>query len=183
MRRSAAARRYAKALILIGKEDGQAETYRNELNSFIAVLDKFPDLETAVTNPLIETARRRKILLEVVEKLSYSKVMKSFLTLLFDKKRFPQVRQIAQHYSKLVDELNGIVRAELISAMELTPDSEERIRQVLVKLTNKNVILESKVDPELIGGIVTRIGDLVLDGSIRTQLKNIRESLKRGESV
>ena len=87
MRSSAIARRYAKALILIGKEDGNAETYREELDTIVGLMDKEPTLEQAVSNPLYNAASRRNVLLAVIEKLSVSKVIKSFALLLFDKGR------------------------------------------------------------------------------------------------
>jgi F-type H+-transporting ATPase subunit delta len=183
VRSLAIARRYAKALILIGRQDGQAEQYREELQAFVALLDSQPEFETIVNNPLHSTEKRQRVLMSVLEKLDISAVIKSFVTLLFKKKRLGYIREINEHYNKLVDELKGIVRAELTSATELSSDSFEQIRSSLTKLTGKDVLLEAKIDPELIGGVVTRIGDLVLDGSIRTQLKNMRESLKRGESV
>jgi F-type H+-transporting ATPase subunit delta len=71
----------------------------------------------------------------------------------------------------------------LISAAELSSDTIEKIRTTLSKKTGKDIILEVEQDPGLIGGIITRIGDLVLDGSIKTQLFNMRETLKRGEGV
>ena len=76
-----------------------------------------------------------------------------------------------------------IARASLVSATELSSDTVEKIRTSLSKMTGKDIILDVEQDPGLIGGVVTRIGDLVLDGSIKTQLFNMRESLKRGESV
>ena len=81
------------------------------------------------------------------------------------------------------DELKGISRASLVSAAELSSETVEKIRATLSKKTGKDIILDVEEDPGLIGGIVTRIGDLVLDGSIKTQLLNMRESLKRGEGV
>ncbi|MFP4158735.1 MAG: ATP synthase F1 subunit delta [Desulfobacterales bacterium] len=183
MKSSAIARRYAKALILVGRDDGRAENYREELQGFIDMLDAQPVLEQTVNNPLHDSEKREKILQAVLGQLDLSAVMKSYIALLFKKKRFDYIRHINEHYNKLADELKGIVRAELVSATELSPDSFEQIRQSLSKMTGSDVVLESRKDPELIGGVVTKIGDLVLDGSIRTQLKNMRESLKRGESV
>ena len=183
MRSSAIARRYAKALILIGKEDGQAEKYREELESFVGLLDREKTLAQAVTNPLYSTDNRRKVLQVVLEKLELTKVMTSFLLLLFDKGRFQSLRDIKQNYEKLADELKGIVRANLLSAVPLSSEILDQIRTSLSKMTQKDVVLEAELDPSLIGGVVTRIGDLVLDGSIKTQLQNMRESLKRGESV
>jgi F-type H+-transporting ATPase subunit delta len=109
--------------------------------------------------------------------------MSSFLLFVFDKGRINFLVSINDFYQKLADELKGIARASLVSATELSSETVEKIRDALSKKTGRNIILEVEQDPDLIGGIITRIGDLVLDGSVRTQLLNMRESLKRGESV
>jgi len=179
----AVARRYAKALLLIGKEDGQAELYRDQLGEFSKLISQNKDLEQAFTNPLYDTAGRKKVLNSVVDRLDVSKVVKAFLLLLFDKGRIGLLDSINDFYQKLADELKGVAFASLVSAVELSSEAIEKIRESLSKVTGKEVKLEVKQDPGLIGGVVTRIGDLVLDGSVRTQLLNMRESLKRGESV
>ena len=183
MKNLAIARRYAKALMLIGKADGNAETYRDELDSVAALIAKNSDLELAITNPLYDAAGRKKVLKSVIEKLSMSETMGAFLLLVFDKGRFGFLASINEFYQKLADEVKGIARASLVSAAELSSETVEKIRATLSQRTGKDIILEVEQDPSLIGGIVTRIGDLVLDGSIRTQLLNMKESLKRGESV
>ncbi len=183
MKNLAIARRYAKALLLIGKEDGQAETYRQELEGLARLFENEKALFQALTNPLYGTAGRRKVLETVIQKLGFSKVMTSLLMLLFDKGRIVFISKINEFYQKLVDELKGVARAGLISATELTSETIEKIRKSLSKKTGKDIVLEFEQDPGLIGGIVTRIGDLVLDGSIKTQLLNMRETLKRGESA
>jgi len=177
------ARRYAKALLLIGKENDQAEAYREELDGFSGLIEREKDLAQAIVNPLYDAADRKKVLKAVIEKLNLSIGMISFLLLLFDKGRFGFLSNINEIYQNLADELKGIVRANMISATEVSSEAVEKIRAALSTKTGKNIILEVEQDSELIGGIVTRIGDLVLDGSIRTQLLNMRESLKRGESV
>jgi F-type H+-transporting ATPase subunit delta len=179
----AIARRYAKALMLIGKADGNAETYRDELERVTGLITGNSDLELAITNPLYEAAGRKKVLKSVVEKLTLSEVMRAFLLLVFDKGRIGFLASINDFYQKLADEVKGIARASLVSAGALSSETVEKIRATLSKKTGKDIILEVEQDPSLIGGIVTRIGDLVLDGSIRTQLLNMKESLKRGESV
>jgi len=179
----AIARRYAKALMLIGKADGNAETYRDELERVTGLITGNSDLELAITNPLYEAAGRKKVLKSVVEKLTLSEIMRAFLLLVFDKGRIGFLASINDFYQKLADEVKGIARASLVSAAELSSETVEKIRATLSKKTGKDIILEVEQDPSLIGGIVTRIGDLVLDGSIRTQLLNMKESLKRGESV
>jgi F-type H+-transporting ATPase subunit delta len=177
------ARRYAKALLLIGKEDGQAEHYRVELEGVAELMAKEKGLEQAIINPLYDADGRRKVLAAVIEKLELSKVVSSFLLLLFDKGRFGFLATINEFYQKLADELKGVARASLVAATSLSDDTVEKIRLALSQKTGKDIILDVAQDPSLIGGIVTKIGDLVLDGSIKTQLLNMRESLKRGESV
>jgi F-type H+-transporting ATPase subunit delta len=177
------ARRYAKALLLIGQESGQAETYREELDGLSGLLSQQPELGRAINNPLYNTGDRRKVLAAVIEKLDLSKVMQSFLLLLFEKGRFGFLASVTDFYQKLADDLKGIARASLVSATALEDDTVDKIRAALSKRTGKDIILDVQQNPELIGGIVTKIGDLVLDGSIKTQLVNMRESLKRGESV
>jgi len=183
MKNLAVARRYAKALLLIGKEDGQAENYREELDSIAGLVSREAELEQAICNPLYDVSSRKKVLQAIIDKWSPSKIMRSYLLLLFDKGRIGFLQSISDFYHKLADELKGVVRASLVSATELTSETVEKISNALSKRSGKEVILEVKQDPELIGGIVTRIGDLVLDGSVKTQLLNMRESLKRGESV
>ena len=183
MKNMVIARRYAKALLLIGKEDGQAESYREELDNIAGLVTGEKELEQAITNPLYDAAGRRKVLHAIIDKLYLSDTMKAFLLLVFDKGRIGFLSNINEFYKKLADELRGIARASLVSATELSSETIDKIRSTMSKMTGKDVVLDVEQDPLLIGGVVSRIGDLVLDGSIRTQLLNMRESLKRGESV
>ncbi len=183
MKNLAVARRYARALLLIGKEDGRAETYREELEGFSSLMTKEKSLEQAICNPLYDAACRKKVLQAIAENLEVSNMMRTFLLLLFDKGRIGFINDINRFYQKLADDLKGIARASLVSAAELSEETVEKIRMSLSKMTGRDVCLEVEQNPGLIGGIVTRIGDLVLDGSIRTQLLNMRESLKKGEGI
>jgi len=183
MKNLAIARRYAKALLLIGKEDGQAESYRDELAVVAGLVEQEKALDHALTNPLYDVEARKKVLLTVIEKLGLSKVMSSFIVLLFDKRRIGFIGPINDFYQRMADELRNVARASLVSATELTSETVDKIRGALSARTGKDIVLEVNQDPALIGGIVTRIGDLVLDGSIKTQLLNMRETLKRGERV
>jgi F-type H+-transporting ATPase subunit delta len=183
MKNLVVARRYAKALLMISKEDGQTDSYRKELSGFAKLMETDEALNQAVTNPLYEASSRRNVLQTVIEKLDISRTMKSFLLLLFDKGRIGFIGPIDDFYQKLADELGGIGRASVISATDLSEETVERIRAALSKKTNMDIVLQVEKDPGLIGGIVTKIGDLVWDGSIKTQLSNMRETLKRGEGV
>lgn len=183
MKNLAIARRYAKALLLIGQQDGQTERYRKELQSVAGLVAGDRRLDQAINNPLYESSARKRVLQSLIAKLKFSKAMESFLILLFEKGRFGFLGHINDFYQKLADELKGVAQATVTSASALPADAVERIRAALSKRTGKDIILEVKQDPRLIGGVITQIGDLVLDGSIGTQLLNMRESLKRGEGA
>ncbi len=183
MKNLAVSRRYAKALILIGQEDGQAEQYNEELSAVVGLFDTQEGFETALTNPLFNKNDRKKVLEAVLGATQLSPIMKSFLILLFDKGRIGFLRDIASYYKDMADELNGVVKASVTSATELSSEAVEKIKASLSKKTGKTIVLNVEQDPALIGGVVTKIGDLVLDGSVKTQLINMRETLKKGESV
>jgi len=177
------ARRYAKALLAIGKEDGQTVTYKEESAGFAKLLDENKELEMAISNPLYDAKSRKNVLNAVIKKVAPSKMMGSFLSLLFDKGRIQYLGDIYLFYEKLTDELANIVRADVVSAVALSDESVEKIKAALSKQTGKKVAIETTVDPSLIGGVVTKLGDLVLDGSVRTQLISLKESLQRGEGI
>jgi F-type H+-transporting ATPase subunit delta len=183
MKNLAVSRRYAKALILIGQEDGQAEQYNEELAAVVGLFDTQDGFELALINPLYNKNDRKKVLQAVLAATDLSAIMKSFLVLLFDKGRIGFLREIASYYKDLADELKGVVKASVISATELSSEAIEKIREALSKKAGKTIVLNVEQDPSLIGGVVTKIGDLVLDGSVKTQLINMRETLKKGESV
>lgn len=183
MKNLAVSRRYAKALILIGQEDGQAEQYNTELEAVVGLFDTQVDFETALINPLFNKNDRKKVLEAVLAATDLSAIMKSFLILLFDKGRIGFLREIASYYRDLADELKGVVKASIVSATKLSSEAVEKIKESLSKKTGKTIVLNVRQDPSLIGGVVTKIGDLVMDGSVKTQLMNMRETLKKGESV
>ncbi len=183
MKNLAVARRYAKALLLISKEDGQTDAYRKELSRIAGLMEQGNALSQVITNPLYDANKRRNVLQTVLDSLGISRTMKSFFLLLFDKGRIGFIGSINEFYQKLADELRGVARASLISATKLSEDTVKKIQAALSHKTKKKIILEVAQDPDLIGGIITRIGDLVWDGSIKTQLANMRETLKRGEGV
>jgi F-type H+-transporting ATPase subunit delta len=108
-------------------------------------------------------------------------VIKNFLRLLVDKKRFGAIEDISDYYSRLTDEISNITRADIVTAKPLKTKALEKLKKALAELTSKEVKTEVKEDESLIGGLVVKIGDLVLDGSVKAQIEGLKESLKRGE--
>lgn len=176
-------RRYAKALLMLGQEDGKFKEYGDELNSFTLLLEREPELKNALLNPIHSMEERRGVLRRLLELLQLSPVMSNFLKLLFDKQRLAALPGINRVYQSLTDELENLKRVRVVSAVPLAEDIQERLRQSLEQLTKSRVIMEFAEDPAIIGGVIARVGDLVLDGSVRTQLNSLKETLIRGEVV
>ncbi|OPX20974.1 MAG: ATP synthase F1 subunit delta [Desulfobacca sp. 4484_104] len=175
------ARRYAKALLTIGKEDGRYKEYGEELNAFAQLLEREPDLKNAIVNPIYSKDDRRGVLLRVTELIKLSPMVSNFVKLLFDKRRIDAILGISQVYQQLVDQLENISRAQVKIAVPLEEATLSRIRETLEKITGNTVVMEVEEEPAIIGGIIARAGDLILDGSVRTQLQSLTESLKRSE--
>ncbi len=175
------AKRYAKALLEIGKEDGNTEQYGKELGDFAEMLAGAPELESALSNPGFDFDSRKKLLNAILGKLGLSPMVANFFRLLMDRGRIEATKDISQMYGLLVDEVNGITRAEVRTAAALNEQEVESLTNALKGVAGREVQLEVTEDPSLIGGVVAKIGDLVLDGSVRSQLENLKESLRRGD--
>ena len=174
------AKRYAKALLTLGREDGNYEKYGEELSQFVAFWEGTPEFADAASNPLYAKENRKIICSAVVDKMGFSPVFKSLLDLMLEKNRLSIIPEVRSLYRKLLDELAKISRAKVASATPLSAEAVEAIKASLEKATGGSVVIEAEVDPELIGGVVARVGDLVLDGSVRSQLASIKETLIKG---
>ena len=173
---SKVSKRYAKALFGLGQEDGNFGQYGRELFEFAEFFQDNEDFRKVASNPIFALEDRKKILEIVLDKSNFSGLMKSFLNLLLDKNRIEAIEAIADHYSGLTDAVSGVARAEIITAMPLKNEVLGGIEKSLEGLTSKKIKAEIREDKDLIGGIVVRIGDLVLDGSVRAQLEGLKES-------
>jgi F-type H+-transporting ATPase subunit delta len=174
-------RRYAKALLSIGQEDGNYENYGISLESFAVFCSSNAEFYQVISNQIFSEEDRKKVLEAVLEKSGFAEMVKNFLRLLLEKNRIGAIEEITEHYSKLTDDLANIARAEILTAKPLKEETLGKVEKVLEGLTSKEVKVEVQEEPDLIGGIVVKVGDMVLDGSVRAQLEGLKESLKRGE--
>lgn len=176
------AKRYARALLEIGREDGQMDLYGEQLEQMAALLGASEELASALSNPIFKMEERIKLLDTFLEKLGLSRIVANFFRLLLERGRIALAGQIARAYQMLLDEEKGITRAVVYTAAPLNTEELERLKQALEKVAaGRKVEVEVQEDSSLIGGVVARIGDLVLDGSVKTQLENLKETLRRGE--
>ena len=170
-------RRYARALFSIGVDRGTFEQLGQELDAVAALWTGSAELREALGNPVFKGAEKRAVLQSLLPRVAPTADVQKFVLLLLERRRLPAVANIARAYREMVDEHTGRVRAHVTSAQPLGAAELERVKQSLARRTGKQVIVETSVDPALIGGIVARVGDLVLDGSVRTQLGTLRDKL------
>lgn len=181
MRHTILARRYAKALFSLGKEQGKTSDYSEMLTAIASLYDGENGVGDALNNPLYPLDVRQKVMVKIAESVQADAIMTSFLNLLIEKKRADILPDIASELQVMVDKDQNISHGSIISAIELDQTLLDKIQATLEKLTGNKVILETQVDPSIIGGIIAKVGDLVLDGSIKTQLNGLKESIKGRE--
>lgn len=171
------ARRYAKALLDLGVEQSTYSLYREQLEALAQAYETSRDFRNTMLNPSIKLEERKEIMRKIAAKFGFDAMIRNFTLLLLDKDRFRLVSEISREYTRQANEKDGRLHAHVTSAKALTPLQLSRLTQTLAKLTGKKIELESEVDPELIGGTVTRLGGVVLDGSVRSSLESMRASI------
>ncbi len=181
MRQTILAKRYAKALFAVGKDEGTFVEYAQVLSDFADLFIQVPEVADGLTNPLYPIDVREKVMAELTKSIGTDQVMTRFLNLLVEKRRADILPELAEVYQEYVDDDQNVSRGNIISATELSPELQSKVQSTLEKITGKKVILATEVDPSIIGGIVAKVGDLVLDGSIKTQLAGLNESIKGSE--
>lgn len=180
MKNQVIAKRYSKALFNLAEEEKAIDRYGEELDGFSEALRQLPDLGNALRNPLYPEAVKKTLFDKVAGQLELSPIMKSFLNLLIEKRRVQHLPEIADYYHKLIDEKSNLARAQVKAAVKLGDAELQEIAATLEKKVGKKIVVEFQQDASLLGGVFAQIGDFVLDGSVKRQLLNFKESLKRG---
>lgn len=175
---SSVARRYARALLSLGLEEGRFEPYGDELEAVLQAMRGSRELDALIASPGYSHPQRQAAVDVVAGALQLSPVVVNFLRLLVDRERGADLPAVARAYRAMVDQQVGRVRATVTAARPLSDGELERLREAIGKMTGRSIVLESKTDPSLIGGVVTQVGPTMLDGSLRTQLERMREELK-----
>ncbi len=177
---AAAARRYARALFGLAHDQDRIEAVRGELDDLARTLAQSPELRHLLTRPLRPAAERRAVVRGICAELQSSEMVRNFLCFLVDQRRMLDYSAIWTEFARLADEAAGRTRGELVTASRLREEQLDRLRSALSARTGKEIELSVRVDPALLGGAIAKVGDVVFDGSLRTQLAQLRGNLRKG---
>ena len=174
---AAAPRRYARALFSLASEENRVSGVREELRRLGAALEASPELRAVLVQPLVPAAERRRVLEAVAEKLAASSLLQRFYAFLIDQRRLISFEAIEAEFVRLADEAAGRAKARVRTAQALSAEQLARLARALTARAGRTIELEVEVDPTLVGGLVAQLGDTVYDGSLKTQLSQLRSAL------
>ncbi len=170
-------KRYASALLQLADEAGVVERVAKDLADLAGSWSSTPALREVFANPTFSIETRRGVVRDLATAASVHKLVLDTLLLLTDRQRIRYLPEIAVAFAELAETRTGTVRAEVISASELPASYGDEVKKALEAVTGKKVVVVRRVDPSLIGGVVTRVGDRVFDGSIRNRLAELKNEL------
>ena len=174
--RSSAAR-YARALLDVSRVEGDPQVAERDLSAFLSLVRSNATLDRVLTSPGVPAARKAALVCELLSRLHFTPPVARLLTMLAQRDRLVLLPDLVEEYGKRLMEHLRVVRAEVTTAVPLPPERLEALRTTLAEKTGRTVKVTASVDPGLIGGVVTRIGSVVYDGSVKRQLERIRETL------
>ncbi len=167
-------KRYASALFMAASKADVVDRIESDLGLISYVMETSPELLKTMYSPLVADEAKKTVLREVFDG-KIDQITLRYMELLVDKRREQVLLQTEEEYIKLANEARGVADAQVRTAVRLTDEQTEAITAKLEKLTGKKIHLIKLVDPKLIGGVEVRIGDHVIDGSIRGQLAELRK--------
>ena len=177
MRASAA--RYAKALLDVTISEGEPAQAEQQLAAFAALLEQHANLQAALNNPAVPAASKRAVVQQLVEKQGASAPVAKLLLLLADRDKLGMLGDLLAIFRERLMEHQRVIQAEVTTAEPLNPARVDDLTQRIARATGRTVTVTTRVDPSILGGIVTRIGSTVYDGSVAAQLQAIRNTLSR----
>ena len=170
------ANRYAEALFQLSEEENITKEIYNELHDVVEVIKNNKELDNVLKSPLV--AKNEKT--QLIEALFNNKInndLKNFLKILVEKGRISSLKSIELTFKELLNDKHNIIEGTVISAIALTEKQVKELEEKLSKKYNKNVTLENEVDQSILGGVLVRLGNTQIDGSVKTRLNNIKNNL------
>lgn len=181
--KTSVARRYAKALIEIAGETNEVGAYGRELRTVYAALstaEAAPELYKALLNPMYAIENRLSLVEKVCASLKLSKSVERFIGILVKTRKVRLLSDIAEAYSKLEDDISGRLKVAVLSPVDMDASTLDEIKKKIAAATGKEVSITCSRDTALIGGMVVKVGNTILDGSLKTQIELMKEKILEG---
>jgi F-type H+-transporting ATPase subunit delta len=169
------ARVYAKSLFEVAQEKGTLDVVREQLGQFSEALADSPELSTFFFSPYFSTAEKKDGLEKAVT--DADPIVVNVLELLLENHRMPVIHRLRKEFDRLWDEENKLLPVDITSAVALDDDVVKRLGEQIGEQTGRKVQLTAHVDPDVLGGIILRVGNQILDASIRNRLDQLRRSV------
>ncbi len=179
MRYRSIARKYATVLMKICQDDSELNKIESELKSFRDILKGSPDTLRFFTKPVVSGTKKLELINHLCKKLGFLAATQKFLAVLTDRERLDILEDILESLVQVKDEKNNIIPVEVLAATKLNAEAKKKIIALFQSKLNKNIRLSIKIDPSLIGGMITKIGSTIYDGSVEGQLLKIKEQIMR----
>lgn len=180
---SAFGRRYAKALLDLARERGELDAVLRDVGALFDAWKESAELREILQSPVIPRPALKSVLDALMQRLQATQIVRNTVLLLADKGRLNHIEQVFKAVAELSEAETGRIRVEVTSAKPLSDAYYAQLIEKLERVTDREVVLVKNEDPSLIGGVVTRIGDQIFDGSLSNQLSELRETLlANGES-
>jgi F-type H+-transporting ATPase subunit delta len=180
MKQIAVAQKYARALFEASLEEGSLDRVSKDLSSLGDLEESDPAFLKFLVSPKVQTEHKLAFI-HAVFGPRLAPMAVRFLELLMEKGRIAILPEIAEAFDRLSEEHEGVLRAQVYTAVALSSEAERRLKTGLDRLTGKNVVLEKRVDPHVLGGVVVHLGTRILDGSLRNGLRILSENLHHAE--
>lgn len=178
MSQAVVAKRYARAIFELGVETNTLPELGEKIGRFARIYGESDELRSVLDNPLVEIEKREAILRDVADRVGLTGAALNTVRLLASRHKLAALPEIAKQLGSLSDQKAGLVRATVTTAVRMPESFYERLRGELEAATARRIVIERREDPSLIGGVVTRIGDNTIDGSVRGQLAEIERSIR-----
>jgi F-type H+-transporting ATPase subunit delta len=179
----AVARRYADALADVASARNEVDQIDREVLLFADMLKSNQELRDVFASPIISLADKRRVLDALIDRIRPGQMTINLLRTMLTHYRMQYLAVMHEQFRRVINERKGLIIAEVTTAGEFDRAAQEKLASSLERMTGKRVEFKFKTDPSLIGGVVTRLGSVVYDGSVRTQLKEIKERLKQGDTA
>lgn len=168
---------YAQALMSLAESRNQVEPIGNTVRSLIQILESSTDLQSLIASPVIQDDQKKAVLRQILGS-DANPYLLNFLMLLVDKRRIVFLEEICQQYLALLRQLTNTVLAEVVTALKLTDGQRDAVINKVKELTGAaSVELKATIDPDIIGGVIIKVGSQVFDSSLKGQLRRISLSL------